>query len=526
MQLATGFCPVNYCDYNDQFDKDEAEVRLPQSIEKLDRAICGRTRTGFLCGVCREGFTTHFHSPDFQCKLADPTLCKVGWLFYILSELVPVTLVFITVLVLNISFTSGAANGFILFSQLVYSLKIDQRGLLKLPISIKVLTYVYEIIYGFFNMDFFDVDSLSFCLWPNASALDMLAFKYVTIVYVFFLIFSVIWMINKCGGRCLGRWWRITTLKSSVIHGITAFLIICYAQCLKVSLTLITGYNYNLRDESKLEVRRVVWLNGNLFYFRGWHLLYALPALVFLLTIGILPPLLLLVYPVFNKVLDFFGWEESKPINFISRKLRINRLKPLLDSFQGCFKDNLRFFAGLYFFYRWIGLTLDATVSSYGIFYTLVEVSLVLILALHAICQPYTKRIHNIIDTLLFADLAIINAISFANYYVSQTSRHMQTIEGFAVVQLVLIYLPFVTVVVCILVFTCKLFHWGRREEENMANGQNSFSLKAVVHHSHSSVRITPDEEEHLYQPVASDVDSNNFKTTSFTSVRSLFPTY
>ena len=520
-ELATGLCPVRYCNYDNQYNEADSAVRLPQRIEQLDRAICGEARTGVLCGKCREGFTTYFHSPHYQCNLQNTTLCKVGWLFYILSELVPVTVVFITVLALNISFTSGAINGFILFSQLIHSLKIDESSLLTFPRGIKVMMYIYEVIYGFFNMDFFNVDALSYCLWPNATALDMIAIKYITIIYVLFLIFGVIWIANRCGGRCFGKWCRITTLKSSVIHGMTAFLIICYAQSLKVSLTLLTSYSYILQRGSTLEVRRIVYLNGNLFFFRGWHLLYAIPAIFFLLTIGVFPPVLLLAYPFFNKVLAFCGWEESKGIKVISRKLRIISLKPLLDSFQGSFKDNLRFFAGLYFLYRWIGLILDATYSNYGIFYTVVGISLLVILALHAICQPYIERIHNVIDTLLFADLAIINALSFANYYISQSTGDLSIIKTLASIQLILIYLPIVSVAVGALIFNCKCIcrkgQGGQSQSEEAGdNGQKIFKMKPLVRHLKStSVSTTLNDEEELpYRLVAGDMDSNHFETS------------
>ena len=83
-----------------------------------------------MCGKCQDGYTVHFHFPDFLCKLAEPLGCRLGWLFYILSELITVTAVFITVLILNISFTSGAVNGFILFSQLLDTFDIDASGII------------------------------------------------------------------------------------------------------------------------------------------------------------------------------------------------------------------------------------------------------------------------------------------------------------------------------------------------------------------------------------------------------------
>lgn len=67
--------------------------------------------------ACIQNYTVYFHSINFHCR--NEQLCHIGWLFFIISELVPVTLIFITVLVLNISFTSGAVKVFITCSQLL-----------------------------------------------------------------------------------------------------------------------------------------------------------------------------------------------------------------------------------------------------------------------------------------------------------------------------------------------------------------------------------------------------------------------
>ena len=205
IELVTSVCPRTFCDYNDIFADEKtivSVVKLPLNLSDLERTICGMRRQGILCGLCTPGYTTHYHSPDFQCKSVHHTLCKVGWLFYILSELVPVTVVFITVIAFNISFTSGAVNGFILFSQILLSLNIDASGIIRFPRQ-KEVTQGYQFLYGFLNLDFFTIDWLSFCLWPKATALDMLAFKYITIVYALSLVILVIWFMNRCGGGAL-----------------------------------------------------------------------------------------------------------------------------------------------------------------------------------------------------------------------------------------------------------------------------------------------------------------------------------
>lgn len=164
----------------------------------------------------------------------------------------------------------------------------------------------------------------------------MLAFKYVTVVYALLLVVTVILLTHQCGRRYFGKCCRITKLKTSVIHGISTFLVICYTQCLKVSLTLLQGYMYALQRGNRLNVPTVVFLNANLPYFTGRHLLYALPALFFLLTLGIVPPLLLLAYPLLNKMLALCGIEDSKLVSCASKFLPVGSLKPLLDTFQGC----------------------------------------------------------------------------------------------------------------------------------------------------------------------------------------------
>ena len=490
MELATSFCPLRFCNYNGT-DTSGSAIRLPQMHEELDEALCGKSRTGIACGSCKPGFTTYFHSPNFACKSVDPTLCKAGWLFYILSELVPVTVIFITVIVLNISFTSGAVNGFIFFCQVLISLYIDGNGFITFSPSLATLTRGYQLIYGIFNFDMFQIDPLSFCLWPNASALDMLAFKYITIVYALLLVILVIWFMRKFHRftKYFGTCCRITTVKTSIIHGVSAFLILCYSQCLKISLNLLSRYNIGTRCSSNIIVSNRVMLNGNIVYFSREHLPYALPALFCLLTMGIFPPLLLLAYPLSNKVLAFFRLEESRAMNLILHKIPINRLKPLLDSLQGCFKDNLRFFAGLYFLYRSIPLLFDTLIPSYSAFYTAVEVFIIVILALHAFFQPYTHRQHNMIDTLLFADLAVINMITFIHYFVftNMTAGRQSLTEYITptvAVQLVLIYLPLLVAVVYILV---QIWRRGcrkpRESEPHQTKNTPLSKLKYLISH-------------------------------------------
>jgi predicted outer membrane repeat protein len=494
--LVTSYCPLNFCTYNHS-RKQGSLIRLPKTYARLEESVCGKSRTGIACGECASGYTSHYHSPNYVCKPAEPAAYKLGWLFYFLSELIPVTVVFITVLVLNVNFTCGGVNGFILFSQILNTLDVDASGMITFPPLIGVLMDGYQLLYGPFSFNFFHIEPLSFSLWPNATALDMVAFKYVSILYALLLVILVIWFMNKCATRFS----RKATIKSSIIHGLSAFLILCYSQCVRISLTLLNSFPLYIRNGT---TSRRVWLNGNIVSFSANHLPYALPALFCLLTIGLMPPFLLLAYPLANKVLAIVHCEDLK----LSKYITIVRLKPLLDAFQGCFKDNLRFFAGLYFLYRWTTLIIGILPSiGYGRAYIIKGCLLTLFLALHAVCQPYTVKTYNVIDSLLFADLVLLNAIIFFHYHTFNASaRKTQDIAITAVIQLILIYLPFIVMIVYVIVKTCRLGYRQCCSTKDQNTDIKPISLNSFI--SLFGRRNRPEMEELPYRLLADDEEN------------------
>ena len=440
--FVTAYCPLHFCLYNNSNFKPFYALPEQASLSTVDRYMCGPARTGILCAECTSGHSVFYHSKQFECK--PNRLCKIGWLFYILSELCPLTLMFVTIIVLNISFTSGALNGFIFFAQVVDSLALnayDISGVYSPPIVIELMEF-YEFIYRMFNLDFFNVNLLSFCLWEGARTLDMLAFKLVSILYGLLLILVTIFLIKKCDYRL--RLLKKSKMESYIIHGLAAFLVSCYVQCAQISFRILNpiylegvGFYWNVK---------LVQYSGNVKYFSLDHLPYALPALVVICTIIALPPLFLIWYPAGRKLLSKCRLNELKVVQFVEKVLMIDRMKPLLDSFQSSFKDSCRFFAGLYFLYRVLALTTFTLARTLPQFYIAVEIELVIIIAFHAAVQPYQKTWHNVVDAFIFSDLAVINALSIY-IYIKATDLNQASQESISVaiiIRLLLIYLPLV----------------------------------------------------------------------------------
>ena len=397
----SGFCPQGYCT-----DNITTELDLP--INETSSLICTENRKGKLCGSCSENNSAYYHSILKKC--GSEKLCNYGFLFYILSELLPLTVLFVVAIMSNISFTSGSATGFILYAQILHSLNINTYRVVHLGKFIQTVSSAQHFFYNSFNLNFFNLEQLSFCLFRGATTLDTLAWTYVTITYTLVLVSLTVCLLKRATCQKICLCWRPHALKNAVIHGLTAFLVMSYSQCARVSFQILStthlvGYDFRT-------VETVIRYSGDQRPFDSGHVLYGLVAIAFICFMVVLPPLLLVIYPLCLKCLAICHLSERACVTILANKIPM----PLFDAFQSCFKDQYRFFSGLYFFYRVIPLILYMISPDMVVFYILLESFLIAILTVHATLQPYKKSKHNVIDGLLFGNLAVINALSLLNY--------------------------------------------------------------------------------------------------------------
>ncbi len=456
--LFTAFCPKHFC-YNTLKPSPLHLLPFNASYELLNHMVCGPNRRGVLCGECDEGYSVFYHSVNFKC--GPNHLCHIGFVFFLLSEIVPLTIMFMVIVVLNVNFSSGALNGFILFAQVLDSLSIGAYGMLELQIikshPFYYMTLMYHFIYRVLNLEFFTEDRLAFCLWEGATTLDMLAFKFVAVCYAFLLILGSILVINKCRLKMkLCHSLRITTIRSYIIHGLSAFLITCYIKCAQVAFhILIPGRLMGMPTTSSHHNPQlnVVLFSGNIGYLSSAHWLYAFPAILIVFIVCLPPPILLLWYPLGRqtvaKVIEKCRMHNYPLRNGGQSCHRVNvvdTMKPLLDSFQSCYKDNCRYFAGLQFVYRLVILCTFNFTETPLIFYSAIGVEISLILVIHVIFWPYRKRWHNILDTLIYSNIILVNG--FTMYIYSSSVNFSSTfVHEAAVIQTLLIFLPLVYII-------------------------------------------------------------------------------
>ena len=415
--LVVANCPPEYCFYN----TSAAYVRVPQNITSDPEEVLCRPegRRGYICGECQLGWAPAVNSYPVVCvRCEDDTK---GWLYYLLAIYVPVFAFFMIIIIFNFRFTSGPANAFILYAQLI-STTFNQ---LYKPID--SYQRAYRTVYGVFNLQFIASLVPPFCVGKSLDSLNVIALKYLEAVFPLFMIFGILVFF-----RC-----------QMYIH----FKLPC-SRC-KGGVRMANSLAHALETVE------------NRPYFAGQHrftdisyiIPNIIPACVALVTFIAIPPILLLDYPM--------RWMESG----ILKSPTLARVYPkvgvsiVLDTFQGCFHDDKRYFAGLYFVLR---LLLFVTYFAPLLLQYILQQVLVTVFAVFlSVQKPYKRRSLNYLDSLLLLNMAIINILgiySLATDQLTPSASSTSTLTSVFILQYILIWLP----IAYMIVYLCKVSKFGK----------------------------------------------------------------
>ena len=435
-----GNCDYRICTYNNN-DDHLNNYFLPSEPQKLEDFVCGLTRQGVLCGECREGYTVYYHSQAFTCG-KEKSACSYGVLLYILSEIIPVTLLFIIIILFNIHLTSGSLYSFMFYAQAVDIVGVDAFGTVQHTGFKKAIFQFYKIFYGFFNLDMMNNENLSFCLFKNMNILDIYLVQYFTIIYSLVLTFFTLAALRAnsrigCRRKLHKRCCIKTNIQYSFINGLTAFVVMCYFRCIHISLHSNIAVDLFVNGKKNATV---VLFNGEYEYLKGHHLKYAIIALVIFIIIIIPLPLLLLLESLLLGANKLTIVQRILKGNNILLRLRL-KVFPFLDSFQGCFKDNCRCFAGLYFLYRILLISSYLYANNITEVYISTEIILLAILTTHVVFKPFQNPWHNKLDVFLLVNNILVTFITLNQHL--RTTFIYDNNQVFPIIQIILMTFPF-----------------------------------------------------------------------------------
>ena len=466
-------------------DKDSTKIqfdRIKKTPQNQD-FLCSDNREGLFCSKCKEGYTVYYHDDFFFCGPEKD--CKWGWLIFIASELLPVTLLFIIIIVTGFNVTCGNIQGFLLYCHILYSFPQKQKDTTQPDFIYNVYDYSLHIFYFPLNLKFFCFRNASFCLFPGANSLDVAVIGYIKNIYCFLLIFIVAFFLRCFVAHCRSchKWIRYTTAKNSALIGISALLVLSYISAMELSLIILQVSPLYNSSKSVHSLRVAVY--GNTSYFSPYHMIYAIPACI-CITALLVPALMLFTYPLVLNILSYFKIDagQSKIGIICTKGYMYTKLKPFYDMFYASFKDKHRYFAGLYFIYRVI-----VQLTYYFPFYIeesfAMEGFLVIFLILHAAIQPYQDKIHNIIDALLLGNLVIINGIITINTVIINMGKtnFLWDPENGAYVQYILSIFPMYSVIAYIFWKYILMKLWRKLKRLRQGRGEYQQLIESASCH-------------------------------------------
>ena len=496
--LVTGRCPPGYC-----FPNNNNIIQLPSEAgnEQLDQLICSpQNRQGVLCGRCKPGYNIYANSKYYECGKCT---IKSGMAVQIFAHFVPLYVFLLTIVLLDINLASGHLNTFVFFSQMLPFLDLYAGGQIPIPPAAKPFVEFYQFCYNVFNLQYFEsLDSFpGVCTFNYESPLTVTILGYLVALNPIIIIF-IVWLIMYTSDYCIfmgkrnfvGRvshhlrqlYRKVkpnknVSLSESFFRGLVTFLVLSYSKFSLVTLTILTpaylsgpgGKSYNT----------VANLDGTLDYFGYGHLPYAIPAILVLIFIVLLPLVILAMYP---RVCTRLG-------------IHVHKMMPFFDSLNGAFKHNCYYFALLYFVYRLVLVAIFTFTPDVQLQYTLQQVFCVAVLLVHVMKRPYKKNKHNIVDISLLALIPAVISISFFQLFNVSSYNSNQVSQFGMAVQILLLYLPLVYLTTNTVYY---MYKWRRGYKESDGSLSQSFvDMPARVLESmpYSKYDDKPEEQYGVY---------------------------
>ena len=346
-------CPFHYC--------------LPHSSHlnfSTPNSQCQFNRSGLLCGHCQQDLSAVFSS--FHCQH-----CSNIYLLLIIPIAITGVVLVILLFVLNLTVTDGTINGFILYANIIS---------INTPVFFAKLNQ-FTPAYTFISLANLDL-GIQTCFY---NGMDDYAKMWLQLAFPFYLIFIATLII-------------ITSRYSITIQRLTArralpvlatLFLLSYTEILRIVSSVLFFYSTITHLPSKHTT--LVWsvdANVPLFGVR-FTILFIVCLILFLILVP------------FNVILLF--------TRTLSRLRFINKFKPLLDAYQGPYKDKYYYWTGLQLLIRAVFFGISSLDRNINL--TISIILLGILGGIHGIIQPFKMMYKNYLELVLLLNLQSLYAI-------------------------------------------------------------------------------------------------------------------
>ena len=451
------FCPINYCKFNHGKTTTGYYHLSPERVNQ-----CASHRSGIACGSCEEDHTLSYDSAE--CISNDK--CTTGQMILVITLSVFYWFVIVVAVFVIMYYQVGigyfyAITYYYSIVDILLSQHIDLSNVLYITISI--MSSIAKVTPQFLGQ---------LCLFKNMSGIDQQFIHYVHPLAVLVILIMISWSTK--------HFKRMSVFISRrIIHAICFLLLLSYTSVATTSMLLMRSLMFADVDNV------YTYLSPDIQYFHGRHLFYGIIAIILLLLIVIGLPLLLLLEPFLNA-----------KVNFI-------RIKPLLDQFQGCFKDKCRWFAAYYMICRLIIITIIiANLSETFISRYLLITTATIIALIHQVVRPYADNILNMFDGAILQLIVLVTALPLFQYFDTYDSNLVVAIA------FILVVLPLVQFIVM------NVFIYRETIKEITKNTINHFSVQDKRHENEPNEVIANNSATDDFNIIIDDYRRSSTATT------------
>ena len=346
-------CPFDYC--------------LPQSSHlhlSYLNSQCRFNRSGLLCGQCQQGLSTVFGSSE--CERCSNVYLLLSLLFAVLGIL----LVFV-LFTINITVTDGTINGFAFYVNIV-------------SINGTIFFQFHEFSFVFISISNLDL-GIKTCFYSGMDDYTKIWLQLAFPIYLILIAASLI-----IASRYSTRIQRLTARRALPV--LATLFLLSYTKMLRTTCIVLFLYSrviYLPSNKTKL-----MWsVDANVPLFEAKFIILFITCLA-LFSIMIL----------FNIILIF--------TRFFMRFRLVNKFKPLIDAYQGAYKDNCYYWIGMQLVIRavFLGLSsLDRTMN------LTIEIILISILTgVHGLLRPFKSKYKNYQEHFWLINLHMLHVLAFS----------------------------------------------------------------------------------------------------------------
>ena len=369
-------CPTYYCKFDEQAETSNGYFTLPE----VQSDQCSSHRAGMACGECKSGYTLAYDSPD--CTSKDNCSTGITVLVVILTILywIIITVVVFGLMYFNNKISLGHVHG-ILF----YYSTVDILLGSNLYISGGVF-HLTTILSSFAKLTPQFLGKL--CFVQGLSGMDQEFIHYVHALAVFLMTVGIFIIARKWSNEIA------MAVSHCIIRVVCLLLLLAYTSLASTSFQLLRPLYYHDINGA------FVYLSPSIRYFTNRHVAYGIIAWICGLFLVIGFPLLLFFQP------------------FLRSKVNFIKIKPLLDQFQGCYKDQYHYFAAFYLICRLVIIAI-AFVNN-GLYY--LQIAAIIIVMIHIWIRPYKNDILNMLDGIILLTLVLIINLGSYTFKISTST--------------------------------------------------------------------------------------------------------